>query len=124
MPHTLFEKIWNDHLVGTRADGRELLYIDRHVLHELHAPHAFGKLEQAKRAVRRPDGGPFFNHAGLLFAPTEEVAQARKIIAAFERPENASRGAIQLDGRMVERLHAEMAKRTIAIADAIAAMGH
>ena len=60
-----------------------------------------------------------------IFTPPEaEVTEARKIIAAFEQPENASRGAIQLDGRMVERLHAEMAKRTIAIADAIAAMGH
>jgi citrate lyase subunit beta/citryl-CoA lyase len=59
----------------------------------------------------------------IFTPPEEEVAQARKIIAAFERPENASRGAIQLDGQMVERLHAEMAKRTIAIADAIAAMG-
>ncbi|QOZ22509.1 CoA ester lyase [Bradyrhizobium sp. CCBAU 51753] len=60
-----------------------------------------------------------------IFTPPEaEVAEARKIIAAFQLPENASRGAIQLDGRMVERLHAEMAKRTIAIADAIAAMGH
>ena len=55
--------------------------------------------------------------------PAEDVAEARRIIAAFEKPENVSRGAIQLDGRMVERLHAEMAKRTIAIADAIAAMG-
>jgi hypothetical protein len=53
----------------------------------------------------------------------EEVTEARKIIAAFERPEIASKGAIQLDGRPVERLHAEMAARTIAIADAIAAMG-
>jgi citrate lyase subunit beta / citryl-CoA lyase len=60
----------------------------------------------------------------IFTPPAEEVAQARKIIAAFERPENASRGAIQLDGRMVERLHADMARRTIAIADAIAAMGH
>jgi citrate lyase subunit beta/citryl-CoA lyase len=59
----------------------------------------------------------------IFTPPDEEVAQARKIIAAFERPENTSRGAIQLDGRMVERLHADMAKRTIAIADAIAAMG-
>ena len=59
----------------------------------------------------------------IFTPPAEEVAEARKIIAAFERPENASRGAIQLDGRMVERLHADMAKRTIAIADAIAAMG-
>ncbi|MCX7320726.1 MAG: CoA ester lyase [Hyphomicrobiales bacterium] len=55
--------------------------------------------------------------------PADEVAQARRIIAAFEQPENAARGAIQLDGKMVERLHADMAKRTIAISDAIAAMG-
>jgi citrate lyase subunit beta / citryl-CoA lyase len=59
----------------------------------------------------------------IFTPPAEEVAEARKIIAAFEQPENATRGAIQLDGRMVERLHAEMAKRTIAIADAITAMG-
>src|ERR1700710_674875 len=59
----------------------------------------------------------------IFTPPAEEVAHARKIIAAFERPENASRGAIQLDGQMVERLHADMAKRTIAIADAIAATG-
>ncbi len=59
----------------------------------------------------------------IFTPPAEEVAQARKIIAAFERPENASRGAIPLDGQMVERLHADMARRTIAIADAIAAMG-
>ena len=55
------------------------------------------------------------------FSPTaEEVAWARKIIAAFELPENKDKGVIQVDGRMVERLHAEMARRTVAIADAIA----
>jgi citrate lyase subunit beta/citryl-CoA lyase len=60
----------------------------------------------------------------IFTPPAEEVAHARKIIAAFEQPENASRGAIRLDGQMVERLHADMARRTIAIADAIAGMGH
>jgi citrate lyase subunit beta/citryl-CoA lyase len=59
----------------------------------------------------------------IFTPPAEEVARARKIIAAFELPENVSRGAIRLDGQMVERLHADMAQRTIAIADAIAAMG-
>jgi citrate lyase subunit beta/citryl-CoA lyase len=59
----------------------------------------------------------------IFTPPAEEVAHARKIIAAFERPENASRGAVQIEGQMVERLHADMARRTIAIADAIAAMG-
>ncbi|MGC2779867.1 MAG: CoA ester lyase, partial [Bradyrhizobium sp.] len=59
----------------------------------------------------------------IFTPPAAEVADARKIIAAFDLPENASRGAIQIDGRMVERLHAEMARRTIAIADAITTMG-
>jgi len=61
--------------------------------------------------------------ANATFAPgAEEIAQARTIIAAFELPENKGKGVIALDGRMVERLHAEMARRTVAIADAIAAM--
>src|SRR5229473_2617922 len=55
------------------------------------------------------------------FSPTEdEVASARKIIAAFDLPENFDKGVVRIDGRMVERLHADMARRTVAIADAIA----
>jgi citrate lyase subunit beta/citryl-CoA lyase len=54
------------------------------------------------------------------FTPdADEVTRAREILAAFEKPENAGKGAIQLGGQMVERLHMEMAKRTVAIADAI-----
>jgi len=57
------------------------------------------------------------------FAPgAEEVAQARAIIAAFDLPENEDKGVIVLEGRMVERLHADMARRTVAIAEAIDAM--
>ena len=55
MGETLFDKIWDAHVVARRIDGRELVYIDRHVLHELHAPHAFKKLKAAGRKVRRPD---------------------------------------------------------------------
>jgi 3-isopropylmalate/(R)-2-methylmalate dehydratase large subunit len=55
MARTLLDKVWDAHLVAARADGRDLIYIDRHVLHELHAPHAFKKLAQAQRPVRRPD---------------------------------------------------------------------
>ncbi|HWU25497.1 MAG TPA: CoA ester lyase [Rhizomicrobium sp.] len=58
-----------------------------------------------------------------VFAPSmEEVEAARKIIAAFDKPENKGKGAIALDGRMVERLHAEIAHNTVALADAIAAL--
>jgi citrate lyase subunit beta / citryl-CoA lyase len=56
-----------------------------------------------------------------VFSPSaDEVAQARKLIAAFDLPENRNKGVVQVDGRMVERMHAEMARRTVAIADAIA----
>ncbi|HEV7337577.1 MAG TPA: CoA ester lyase [Bosea sp. (in: a-proteobacteria)] len=58
--------------------------------------------------------------ANAIFAPEEaELVRARAVIAAFEQPENADKGAIQLDGRMVERLHAEMARRVVALAEAI-----
>ncbi len=60
--------------------------------------------------------------ANEVFSPSaEEVAFARKIIAAFAEPQNQGKGAITLDGRMVELLHAETARRTVAIAEAIAA---
>ena len=58
--------------------------------------------------------------ANAVFAPDEaELARAQAIIAAFTLPENADKGAIQLDGRMVERLHADMAARVVALAQAI-----
>lgn len=61
--------------------------------------------------------------SNAVFAPSPaEVEAARKIIAAFALPENVGKGAIKLDGRMVERLHAETAKHIVALADAIAAL--
>jgi citrate lyase subunit beta/citryl-CoA lyase len=55
-----------------------------------------------------------------VFSPgADEVAHARKLIAAFDLPENKDRGVVQVEGRMVERMHAEMARRTVAIAEAI-----
>jgi citrate lyase subunit beta/citryl-CoA lyase len=62
--------------------------------------------------------------ANAVFAPSpDEVESARAIVAAFDRPENAGRGVIALNGRMVERLHAEMARRTLALAEAIGEKG-
>jgi len=60
----------------------------------------------------------------LAFSPSaDEVERAREIIAAFGKPENAGKGAISINGRMVERLHADMARRTVALAEAIEARG-
>ena len=56
----------------------------------------------------------------LAFSPTaDEIAQARKLVEVFDRPENNAKGVVEVEGRMVERLHAEMARRTLAIAQAI-----
>jgi 3-isopropylmalate/(R)-2-methylmalate dehydratase large subunit len=54
MAKTLFEKIWDQHAV-TEIDGRTLIYIDRHLVHEVTSPQAFDGLRINKRTVRRPD---------------------------------------------------------------------
>ena len=54
-PRTLFDKIWQDHLVDVQDDGTCLIYIDRHLVHEVTSPQAFEGLRNAGRQVRRPD---------------------------------------------------------------------
>ncbi len=54
-PRTLFEKIWDAHVVDEQEDGTCLLYIDRHLVHEVTSPQAFEGLRQAGRRVRRPE---------------------------------------------------------------------
>jgi citrate lyase subunit beta/citryl-CoA lyase len=57
-----------------------------------------------------------------VFAPSvEEIAQARDVVAAFAAPENAGVGVLKVNGKMTELLHRDIAVRTLAIADAIAA---
>jgi 3-isopropylmalate/(R)-2-methylmalate dehydratase large subunit len=54
-PQTLYEKIWNAHVVEKREDGTCLIFIDRHLVHEVTSPQAFEGLRVAGRKVRRPD---------------------------------------------------------------------
>jgi 3-isopropylmalate/(R)-2-methylmalate dehydratase large subunit len=54
-PRTLYEKIWDAHVVDRRDDGTCLIYIDRHLVHEVTSPQAFEGLRTAGRKVRRPD---------------------------------------------------------------------
>jgi 3-isopropylmalate/(R)-2-methylmalate dehydratase large subunit len=54
-PRTLFDKIWDSHVVDRQADGTCLLYIDRHLVHEVTSPQAFEGLRANRRKVRRPD---------------------------------------------------------------------
>jgi citrate lyase subunit beta/citryl-CoA lyase len=60
--------------------------------------------------------------ANRVFGPSEEeVAWARRVLEIFENPEHRDKGVVQIDGRMVERLHAEMARDVVAMAEAIRA---
>lgn len=54
-PRTLYDKIWDLHVVKTYADGTHLLYVDRHLVQEVSSPQAFAGLSAAKRRIRRPD---------------------------------------------------------------------
>ena len=55
MPQTLYEKIWNEHIVHQQDDGTALLYVDRHLVHEVTSPQAFEGLRLSKRNVRKPN---------------------------------------------------------------------
>jgi len=55
MSKTLFEKIWDLHVVDETEQGRTILYIDRHMIHEVTSPQAFNGLKMNNRKVRRPD---------------------------------------------------------------------
>jgi 3-isopropylmalate/(R)-2-methylmalate dehydratase large subunit len=53
-PRTLYDKIWDDHLVDQQPDGTCLIYVDRHLVHEVTSPQAFEGLRLAGRKVRAP----------------------------------------------------------------------
>ena len=55
MPQTLYDKIWNEHIVHKQDDGTTLIYVDRHLIHEVTSPQAFEGLRLSKRKVRKPN---------------------------------------------------------------------
>ena len=55
MPQTLYDKIWNEHIVHQQDDKTTLLYVDRHLIHEVTSPQAFESLRLSKRKVRKPN---------------------------------------------------------------------
>ena len=54
MPNTLYDKIWNDHLVDQQDDGTALIFVDRHLVHEVTSPQAFEGLRKSNRTVSHP----------------------------------------------------------------------
>ncbi len=76
-PRTLYEKIWDDHVVERRDDGTCLVYIDRHLVHEVTSPQAFEALRLAGRKVRRPDLTLAVPDHNVPTTPRRDAAGAR-----------------------------------------------
>jgi 3-isopropylmalate/(R)-2-methylmalate dehydratase large subunit len=76
-PRTLYEKIWDAHVVETRDDGTSILFIDRHLVHEVTSPQAFEALRLAGRTVRRPEL--------TLAVPDHNLPTTARLDAAGER---------------------------------------
>ncbi|MEO1191093.1 MAG: 3-isopropylmalate dehydratase large subunit [Pseudomonadota bacterium] len=76
---TLFDKIWESHLVRAAQDGTALIYIDRHLVHEVTSPQAFEGLRMAGRKVRRPD---------LTLAVPDHNVPTSNRAAGIEEPES------------------------------------
>ena len=98
VPRTLFDKIWEDHVVRAEADGTTLLYIDRHLVHEVTSPQAFEGLTVAGRAPRRP--------AAALAVPDHNVAgPARRADLPDDSKNDIFRRATRREGSFNPHLH-------------------
>lgn len=114
-PRTLYEKIWADHVVERRDDGTCLIYIDRHLVHEVTSPQAFAGLRAAGRPVRRPEL--------TLAVPDHNLPTTARVDAAGHRlPIADSASAQQLE--MLERNTAEFGIRYIGATDAAQGIVH
>ncbi|MCS6855588.1 MAG: aconitase family protein, partial [Elioraea sp.] len=78
-PRTLFDKIWDAHVVEQLPDGTAILYIDRHLVHEVTSPQAFEGLRLAGRRLRRPD---------LTFAVADHNVPTSDRSAGIAEPES------------------------------------
>ncbi len=112
-------------LMAARAHGRTIL---DGVFNDI--ADADGLSRQCDQGVALGFDGKTLIHPSQIEAanrafspPLREVERARGVVAAFEAPENAAKGVLKVDGRMVERLHYSEAQRLIAVAEAIATLG-
>lgn len=114
-PRTLYEKIWADHVVERRDDGTCLIYIDRHLVHEVTSPQAFAGLAAAGRPVRRPEL--------TLAVPDHNLPTTARVDAAGRRlPIADPASAQQLE--MLERNTSAFGIRYIGATDAAQGIVH
>ena len=93
-PRTLYEKIWDAHVIDNRDDGTSLVYIDRHLVHEVTSPQAFEALRSEGRKVRRPDLTLAVPDHNLPTTPRKDAAGNRIPIADRESAEQLATLAV------------------------------
>ena len=93
-PRTLFDKIWDDHVVETLPDGTAILYIDRHLVHEVTSPQAFEGLRAAGRRVRRPDATIAVPDHNVATSPGRVGAEADSVLQLATLEENVAEFAV------------------------------
>ena len=108
-PRTLYEKIWDAHVVETRDDGTSIIYIDRHLVHEVTSPQAFEALRMSGRKVRRPEL--------TLAVPDHNLPTTARVDAAGERLPIADKESAQQLAAL-ERNAPEFGVRYIGATDA------
>jgi len=98
MAKTLYDKVWDAHVVKSLEGGRDILYIDRHLLHEVTSPQAFEGLRMAGRKVRRPDRSFATMDHNVPTCNRDEIADpvAKAQIEALEN--NCAEAGIKLYG--------------------------
>src|SRR6195952_3030733 len=88
MPRTLFDKIWDDHVVDRMEDGTCVLYIDRHLVHEVTSPQAFEGLRLAGRKVRQPSATIAVPDHNVATSPGRVGAEADSMLQLETLEEN------------------------------------
>ena len=84
-PRTLYDKIWDDHVVDRQDDGTCLLYIDRHLVHEVTSPQAFEGLRMTGRKVRHPEKTLAVVDHNVPTSPTASTASRTRKAASRSR---------------------------------------
>ena len=85
-PKTLYDKIFEDHVVSRQPDGTCILYIDRHLVHEVTSPQAFEGLRLAKRKMRAPEKTLAVVDHNIATSPTATRASRTRKAASRSRP--------------------------------------
>lgn len=84
-PRTLYDKVWDAHVIQENPDGLALIYIDRHLIHEVTTPQAFEGIRNAQRKVRRPDCTLATCDHNV---PTDDRSQAKDVASFIKEPDS------------------------------------